>query len=65
MSAQANNTVRYISIPVDEATLRRLLDLADMCHADIKSIAASLLHDVLADDEAAHVLEAMPVIGHA
>lgn len=65
MSAQANEPVRYISIPVDEATLRRLLDLADLCHADIKSVAASLLHDVLADDAETHVLEMVPVAGHA
>jgi len=39
---------------VDEATLERLLRVADDCGADPVAVAASLLHDVLADDEAAH-----------
>ncbi len=67
MSAQANQPVRFISIPVDEVTLQRLLDLADMCHADVKAVAASLLHDVLAEDADAHLLEVVPdgFVGHA
>jgi hypothetical protein len=46
--------VRWISIPLDAETAARLAHLSDECHADPVSVAASLLHDVLADDEAAH-----------
>lgn len=66
MSAQANEPRRYISISVDDTTYRRLMDLSDMCHADHQSVAASLLHDILAEDaEAHHLLEVAPVVGHA
>jgi hypothetical protein len=65
MSVQENETIGYISIPVDAETFRRLTTIADMCHADPKTVAASLLHDVLADDEAAHELELMPAAGRA
>ena len=34
---------------------QRLRHLSDICHADEKSVAASLLHDILKDDEEAHV----------
>ena len=36
-------------------TAERLRHLSDICHADEKSVAASLLHDILKDDEEAHV----------
>jgi hypothetical protein len=65
MPTPANDTIGFISIPVDAETLRRLTSLADMCHADLRSVAASLLHDVLAEDEAAHELELMPPAGWA
>jgi coenzyme F420-reducing hydrogenase alpha subunit len=69
MSIQAEDAVSFISIPVDAETLRRLTSIADMCHADPKTVAASLLRDVLADDEAAHgaefELELMPPAGSA
>ena len=55
----------WISVPLSGDTVRRLKKLADMCHADPKAVAASLLHDVLADDEGAHPLEVMPVLGRA
>lgn len=42
------------SVPLNGATVERLMRLADICHADPRKIAASLLHDVLAEDEAAH-----------
>lgn len=44
----------WISIPLDPRTAARLRNLSDVCHADPVSVATSLLHDVLADDEAAH-----------
>lgn len=46
--------VHWLRVPLDAATVARLHGLADMCHAEPISIAASLLHDVLKDDEAAH-----------
>lgn len=65
MSAQADDTIGFISIPVDAETLRRLTSLADICHADPKAVAASLLYDILKDDEESHSLELMPVDGMA
>lgn len=45
----------WISVPLDAETAARLQDLSDMCHApDRAVVAASLLHDVLQDDSAAH-----------
>ena len=45
--------VRWISVPLDAKTAARLANLSDECHCDPVKVAASLLHDVLADDEAA------------
>lgn len=42
------------SIPLDGETIDRLMRLSDICHADPRAVAASLLHDILKDDEAAH-----------
>lgn len=41
-------------IPVDPLTAERLISLAKSCESDPVKTAASLLHDVLADDAAAH-----------
>jgi hypothetical protein len=46
-----NETI-WISIPLDAATAARLQSLSDVCHAAPTNVAASLLHDILADDEA-------------
>lgn len=64
MSAPAED-VTLITIPVDAETLRRLVRIADMSHAAPKAVAAALLHDVLKDDEDAHLLELMPPAGNA
>jgi hypothetical protein len=53
--------VRWISIPLDAQTADRLTHLSDECHADPVSVAASLLHDVLADDEEANLPTAIAV----
>jgi hypothetical protein len=53
--------VRWISIPLDPRTAARLANLSDECHADPVQVAASLLHDVLADDEQANLPAAMAV----
>ena len=50
--------VRWLSIPLDAKTAERLANLSDVCHNDPVRVAASLLHDVLADDEQTHFLEA-------
>jgi hypothetical protein len=44
----------WISIPLDPLTAARLRNLSDVCHADPIGVAASLLHDVLAEDDEAH-----------
>lgn len=41
----------WISVPLDRKTAARLQNLSDVCHATPTNVAASLLHDVLADDE--------------
>jgi hypothetical protein len=43
-----------VQVPLDAATAERLNNLADMCHTAPTSVAASLLHDVLAEDDAHH-----------
>lgn len=55
----------WLSIPLSRRTAERLANLADVCHADHRSVAASLLHDILQDDEEAHVLEHTPAAGNA
>lgn len=51
----------WIKVPVDGETARRLAALSDVCHADPIKVAASLLHDVLADDEEANIPTAIAV----
>ena len=41
--------------PLRMETVARLMEVADISHADPVSVAASLLHDVLKEDEAAHI----------
>jgi hypothetical protein len=50
--------VVWFSIPLDGATIDRLMNLADVCHAEPVKIAASLLHDILREDADAHELQA-------
>lgn len=64
MSAQADD-ITVIEVAVDGETLRRLMKIADMSHAAPRAVAASLLHDILKDDEDAHLLELMPPAGRA
>ncbi len=51
----------WISIPLDSATAARLQNLSDACHAAPTNVAASLLHDVLKDDEAENLPAAIAV----
>lgn len=55
----------WLRLPLDAETARRLASLADVCHAAPESVAASLLHDILQDDDEAHELLVVPVQGHA
>ena len=45
----------WISIPLDGETAARLQSLSNDCHAEPVSVAASLLHDLLKDDEEANL----------
>ena len=54
MCSDDEETPVLITIRLDCASRDRLLALADLCHADPTVVAASLLHDVLKDDENAH-----------
>jgi hypothetical protein len=47
--------VVWFSIPLSGATVERLMNLSNICHAEPTKIAASLLHDILADDEASNL----------
>lgn len=49
------NAVIWISIPLDGETAARLQSLSDVCHATPTRIAASLLYDILKDDEEANL----------
>jgi predicted transcriptional regulator len=51
----------WISIPLDPQTAARLRNLSDACHAAPTNIAASLLHDILKDDEEANLPAAIAV----
>lgn len=55
--------VVWISIPLDGETAARLQNLSDVCHAPPVNIAASLLHDILKDDEDTHLLLSAPAAG--
>lgn len=48
---------KFITVPLDEETARRLEVLSAECGADDESVAAFLLHDLLKDDELAHAFE--------
>ena len=50
--------VVFFRVPVDDATVARLMTVADEAHSDPATIIASILHDVLKDDEDAHMLTA-------
>jgi len=56
--------VVWMTIPMSPRTAERLLNLSNDCHAAPDKVAASLLHDVLADDEAAHHDQHAPVGVH-
>lgn len=51
--------VVWISIPLDGETAARLQNLSDVCHAPPTNVAASLLHDILKDDEEANLPTAL------
>lgn len=52
--------VVWMTIPLSSRTAERLRNLSNDCHAAPDTVAASLLHDVLADDEAAHHDQLVP-----
>jgi hypothetical protein len=44
----------WFSIPLTGETIDRLMNLANICHADPRKVAGSLLRDVLREDLEAH-----------
>jgi hypothetical protein len=48
-------TDMVLLVPLDEETHERLKRLSDFCRADKIAVAASLLHDILKDDEEANI----------
>lgn len=55
-----DHTVLWVRVPLDKETAARLQCLSDICHADPVSVAASLLHDILKEDDDAHHLIVAP-----
>jgi hypothetical protein len=53
-----------ITLCLSPETVEMLLDLANECHAAPDQVAASLLHDILADDAAAHHDQHVPAGTH-
>lgn len=53
--------VVWIKVPLDGKTAKRLMNLSDVCHNQAERIAASLLHDILKDDEEMHSPPGAPV----
>lgn len=47
----------WFSIPLNGATVDRLMNLSNLCHAEPVRVAASLLHDILKEDDLVHDLE--------
>lgn len=58
MPLEDQNTI-WIRIPLDGETVRRLQNLSNECHAEPMKVAASLLHDLLKDDEEANLPTAL------
>lgn len=48
-------------VALDDVTIARLMRLADECHAPPAVVIASIVHDVLLDDEAAHCTFPEPI----
>ena len=48
-------TETVLPVPLDAETEARLFRLSVICRDDPVSLAANLLHDILLDDELAHV----------
>lgn len=54
MIYREDEDVVWFNIPLDHETVARLMHLSEICHGDPRQVAASLIHDVLKDDEQAH-----------
>lgn len=54
MAFEHEDGVVWLRVPLDADTAWRLKTLADICQAGSTSVAASLLHDILLDDDLAH-----------
>jgi len=65
MSDKAHSNVVWLRVPLDGETAERLRALSDICHNDEITVAASLLHDILKEDEEAHLLLTAPAVGAA
>lgn len=59
--AKKSTETVWINVPLDLETRKRLRGLAKFCQADDTEVAASLLHDILRDDEQENVRSAMAV----
>lgn len=51
----------FFRVPIDDATVVRLMTVADETHNDPATIIASIVRDVLKDDEDAHLPAPKPI----
>lgn len=58
-----NETFTVVEVVLDDLTIARLIELADMLHADPATIVASIVRDVLEDDARMHAAENRPPQG--
>lgn len=59
--SKTDDTPNVLPLELGNKTMARLLRLAAACGDSPEKIAASLLHDILADDEAVNVMQPVEV----
>lgn len=47
-----------LAVPLDDDSVERLMSLSRVCGLPLADLAASLLHDLLEEDEETHILMA-------
>jgi len=57
MKTRTDEDSNVFPLELDDKTVARLLRLARACGDDPARIASSLLHDILADDEAVNAID--------
>lgn len=58
--AEEDGGTVFFRVPIDDATVARLMTVADEAHADPATIIAAIVRDVLEDDELTHAAATEP-----